>query len=214
MAAMDFAVGDYVSIEVTNPEYNSRTWAVVNTEPEEHPGRVLLKDTEGDKVIAVRAASLRRQELAIPRGPLQQDLGEGPQHCQVAKAVDHAFNFEDHDYERLLNQWVPLPGYGGNQVMVRRGVPKNLVFFPHIQRLGLELWFYSTWLNDHIELLDWDIVKVCPQEHLWPFCFYCEKFHLPVQAHRLSQKHQRALNYMRDRRQIQIAQQFFHGLNR
>ena len=80
-----------------------------------------------------------------------------------------------------LNQWIPLPGWGDNSVLVKRrtGHHRPLVMFPRLDQLGLELWFRSRWCGETFEVEDVDIILPCKQDQLWPYCAWCRKFHLP-----------------------------------
>jgi hypothetical protein len=97
------------------------------------------------------------------------------------------------DASQYLDKWVQLPLLGGNYVMLRReAVHEELVLFPRLNSMRLELWFYSTWYNDSIRLRQADGLKPCPQSQIWPYCSWCRKFHLPHEgtgSHRSSKKH-------------------------
>ena len=54
---------------------------------------------------------------------------------------------------------------------------------------GHELWFYSAWADEVIQLIDCDILKLCPACQVWPWCSFCHKFLMPAEAHRASAKH-------------------------
>ena len=59
------------------------------------------------------------------------------------------------------------------------------------------MWFRSAWSGDVIRLEDFDVIEECPQEYLWPYCCWCRKFLLPVEAHRRCNSHKKAKDYMR-----------------
>ena len=68
-----------------------------------------------------------------------------------------------------------------------------------LDELRLEMWFHSVWYGDMAEIKEFDILKPCPQGQIWPFCSWCQNFHLPYHgsgSHRCSWKHSRALAYL------------------
>ena len=70
-----------------------------------------------------------------------------------------------------------------------------LLMYPRLEALGLELVFESRWAGGQTVIIEIDILKPCPQKHIWVFCAWCRKFHLPfdgLNSHRCSRKHQNA----------------------
>lgn len=74
------------------------------------------------------------------------------------------------------------------------------LMFPNLDMLGLEMLFMSTWnYNQKMVIIEIDILKPCPAGHIWPYCAWCGKFHLPFDgkgSHRRSIKHEAAQEYM------------------
>ena len=70
---------------------------------------------------------------------------------------------------------------------------RELVMFPELS--GYQLLFYSTWANETIVLEDFDILKSYPEEQVWPWCAYCQKFLHPVGAHRKSKAHRKCIKF-------------------
>lgn len=205
--ASSLAAGSYVRITTSKSVYNERVWEVIDTAPCSRPGRILLEDASGGrsdreqrKVIAVRREVVHTLELDVDILPpvLTEDLTT----CrEMANAVQRTFNFDSSgNLEHLLDRWVPLGGFGGTMVLVRRRTRQDyhLFLFDTIDRLGLELWFYSRWAQQTILLEDWDVIKRCPACHYWPWCYWCGKFLFPPEQHRSSRTHERALAYRRD----------------
>ena len=84
----------------------------------------------------------------------------------------------------LLSQWIPVRA--DDDV-------RELVMFPELS--GYQLLFYSTWANETIVLEDFDILKSYPEEQVWPWCAYCQKFLHPVGAHRKSKAHRKCIKF-------------------
>ena len=99
------------------------------------------------------------------------------------------------DPRAYFNRWVPLRALGGNSIMIRPPPPGQraapLILFPRIDRLGLEVWFHSRWYGKSTQLVEVDAIDLCPQGQYWPKCMWCGKFHLPFDAHRASNYHER-----------------------
>ena len=108
------------------------------------------------------------------------------------------------DIEPYLNKWIPLPDdqRGGNQILLRRCMGERerpLVMYPRLHALGLEMCFHSSWYGQQTVVKEFDILKPCPQRHIWIFCSWCGKFHLPFDgpsSHRGSRRHQNMQWYM------------------
>ena len=105
---------------------------------------------------------------------------------------------EPQNIDQYLNRWIPLPGFGENMIMLRRrdsphAIP--LIMYPRLEELGLEILFHSTWYGETTRVMEADIIKPCPAKHIWIFCAWCGKFHLPYDgpgSHRCGKKHQNA----------------------
>ena len=206
--ASSLAEGSLVMITTSQSVYNQKVWNVIDIAPLDRPDRILLEDASGGrcdgdgeqrkKVIAVRREVVHTLEVDIIPPVLTDDLTTS---MELANAVQQTFNFDSSDnFEHLLDRWVPLGGRGGNMVLVRRRTRQDyrLFLFDTIDRLGLELWFYSRWAQQTILLEDWDVIKLCPACQNWPWCCWCEKFLFPPEQHRSSSTHEKALAYKRD----------------
>ena len=104
----------------------------------------------------------------------------------------------------FLNIWMRLPLVGGNSIMFREKhrdeQHQQLVKYPRFNKMNLQIWFHSEWFAtiekgmEPVQLIDADVLKRCPQGHLWPYCTWCHKFHLPFQganSHRCSVEHKK-----------------------
>ena len=104
--------------------------------------------------------------------------------------------------DQYLDTWIPIPGLGGNSILLRRSVyPRRrpLVMYPRLEQLGLEMWFRSDWYGQSAEIIEFDVLKPCPAGQIWPFCSWCRKFHLPYDgpgSHRCSLAHLRARGWL------------------
>ena len=203
-------VGDWVEIRTANVEYNKLCWEV--TEVDEDGQKAVLKNE--DKCIRVDMAkcvpltlSLRSEAPQIAAHASDITLNAAldlPFHCRF-EAYVWGVSSEPSFVDRYLNQWVPIPGLGGNSILLRRRKdPTNhledLVLFPRLNDLGLELWFHSAWLGDSVKIIEIDMFKLCPMKQIWPFCAWCGKFHLPTagsNSHRESKDHAKMRNWLR-----------------
>ena len=74
------------------------------------------------------------------------------------------------------------------------------LMFPNLDKLGLEMLFMSAWYQEKsMVIIEIDILKPCPAGHIWPYCAWCGKFHLPFEgegSHRWSKRHAKAQEYM------------------
>ena len=88
--------------------------------------------------------------------------------------------------QQTTNVWMPLPGLGGNFVMMLAcgaGVPSSgLLMYPGLH--NYQLWFRSNWNGEVILMTNCDVLKVCPAKQVWPWCSYCNRFLLPAADHR------------------------------
>ena len=172
--------------------------------------KVLLRaTTRTSKLIRVKAFKITPVSLSIPaQAHLTQTLNfqfDLPFHRKLESWMVSQLNGRaEPDLERYLNRWIPLPdGHnGGNQVLLRRCVGERrrpLLMYPRLEALGLEMVFYSRWYGGLTVIIEIDILKPCPQRHIWVFCAWCDKFHLPFDgpgSHRCSRKHQNARWYL------------------
>ena len=171
--------GAYVKINDvrSRPELNVRTWVV------EGAGR--------DDRLVVRSLDTEALRISVPRDSVAM-LAIVPLNAPRAEpkfelAMLERFA-EPHNEDRL-GQWLRLPGYGGNAIMLQRATPpgRDLVMYPQFR--GLELHFRSVWAGETFILIECDILKPCPACQVWPYCAMCQKFQLPVAAHRCSRAH-------------------------
>ena len=123
------------------------------------------------------------------------------------------------DIDDFLNVEIPIPGLGGNRIMLRRRCSDHrrpCLMFPRLEMLGLEMLFLSTWYDQQImSIIEIDILKPCPQKQIWPYCAWCGKFHLPYEgygSHRKSKKHEKAQWYLDNRSAEHLREQagFMH----
>ena len=177
-------VGDYVEVTTNRPEYNEQLWLVHDEQTVE--GRVTLRrianpNDDNDeqchqKLIAVRKDAVHPVAL-VPAHvslPLDADFAT----MQRFLCADGARNGGENGERRFsfprVNQWIRLPGLGGNAVMLREASnPDDLTsaLYPGLQ--GYELWFYSAWEEQIIQVIECDILKLCPARQVWPWCAWC-----------------------------------------
>ena len=123
----------------------------------------------------------------------------------IVPGVDLGPDEDGPDLDRYLETWMPVPGFGGNSILLRRSLAmcprlptrrrRPLVMYPRLEQLGLEMWFRSNWYGQGAEIIEFDVLKPCPAGQIWPFCSWCCKFHLPYDgpgSHRCSRAHERA----------------------
>lgn len=205
--------GAQVSIRTnSNAHYNSMVWEVMSCDV--HNTKVMLGNSQVDNPISVAVSKVFPLSLAPLEG-CQDDYGD--QFALQVRDLDYngkveqwcvsflpeisAQNHKDFEdrISAVVDRWMPVPGLGGNSIMLRRHVwgqhdPEKLVLFPILNFLGLGIWFHSTCYGSAIELKDADIFKPCKQDQIWPYCAYCKKFLLPPDAHQCSNKHTGMLN--------------------
>ena len=194
------AVGDLVFIRTENLTYNALVWTMCS-EVDAAGKFTLAAEVEGaTKHIRVAASKTFPTTMA-----LKQEIGvsNGAVCLAVESCLMKKLNIEtlaennrwEINASEYLDKWVPLPLLGGNYVMLRREpdhAHEELILFPRLNSLRLELWFYSTWYQGCIRLIQADGFKPCPMQQIWPFCAWCRKFHLPHEgpgSHRNSKKH-------------------------
>ena len=210
--------GVSVTIRTSVPEYNAVAWAV-DEPPRDGKVTLVAQVQNMEKKISVGVDKVWPATLAICDGVqtreamdretlnLQLDV---PYHWRmeawvfstlhIVPGVDHSGSSID----LYLNRWIPIPGRGGNSILLRRSVQARLrlhplVMFPRLDELRLEMWFHSVWYGESAEIMEFDILKPCPAGCIWPFCSWCQKFHLPYHgsgSHRCSRRHSRALAHL------------------
>jgi hypothetical protein len=192
--------GCKVLVSTSVEEYSEVIWTV-DEEQHPDPDRVVLTGIVNAKakriaVLREKVTSLSSLQLALP--PTVCSTNESQ--CQMMENMIlhiHRPTGGPQAGFPLLDQWVRLPGVGGNSIMLtrRRGGDAHfpLVLFPNLGAHNLELWFHSAWYGRMFLLEEADAIKPCPAEQWWPFCAWCNKFHLPEAGpgcHRGSKKHQ------------------------
>ena len=201
-------------------EYESMLWVI-----EENPdqaSKVLLNSIDNRYLfIRVRACKIVPTSLTIldeAQAHLSQTLNfqfdlsfhwkmESWIVSQVTSRHNDAEPEPEPYMEPYLNQWIPLPDdqNGGNKIMLQRCTRERqrpLLMYPRLEALGLELVFFSRWYGGQTVVIEIDILKPCPARHIWVFCAWCGKFHLPFEgpgSHRGGSKHQSARWYMDNR---------------
>ena len=190
MSRMNINVGDFVTVNTQNkPEYNRCLWNVVSFLAS---GRVVLETAANDSNSMVPWHSISVNQDAIA------SLALVPAHVN-ARADDDVMTlqrFVASSYK--VNTWLPLPGLGGNAILVREASANSPPLVMYNELRGHELWFHSSWNGDLIQLVDCDILKLCPARQVWPWCSWCQKFLLPVDAHRCSKRHAKLSFFLRN----------------
>jgi hypothetical protein len=192
------AVGDFVTITVlSRPELNSRVFKVVR-EDLCQPERVIVESADTGEAVTISIRRANAWSLALT--PVTVETAPVDLPNDVAMLSRFVIGGGDPS-QRRLNQWVRLPGLGGNSIMLRPavstvGTENNLLWFP--QLIGHELWFHSSWSQETIQLQDADVLKLCPAQQIWPWCSYCQKFLLPCEAHRASSAHIKGVCYIQN----------------
>ena len=138
-------------------KYESMQWVI-----EENQESTLLLRATVRVSICIRVSAFKTSpvSLSIPaRAHLSQTLNfqfDLPFHWKMESwmvsqlTVFRNGSAEPH-LERYLNTWIPLPDdqNGGNKIMMRRCMGERerpLLMHPRLEALGLELWFYSSWV--------------------------------------------------------------------
>ena len=174
-------------------QYESMTWKIMEAPGPE--GRVILG--HGEKLIRVSVDKVSPATLDF--SSVQFDV---PSHWKVESWITWASCQPDID--AYLNKWIPLPGDGQNSIMVRRQGASQchvrpMIMYPRLEELGLEMLFNSTWYGQTAVVIEIDILKPCPAGHIWVFCAWCGRFHLPFDgpgSHRNSRAHEKARQHM------------------
>ena len=196
--------GDNVVVKCSNVVYNGVLWIVAADQTKATEDTIILQGVIAgiDKTIRIAKRKVFPTTVVYSGGC---ELGPEMYERTILETFNAYRDDDEPDPEPFdaahLNRWVPIPGLGGNSIMLRRrpdGAPReDLVLFPRINRFDLELWFHSRWNGDVIQLLDADSLGKCPQKQLWPFCAWCQRFHLPHEgpgSHRQSIKHEKFKN--------------------
>jgi hypothetical protein len=182
-------IGSYVAIAVqSRPELNSRTWVVKGLGRGRWPEDRVIVESMDDEALTISVQVAAVSSLALV--PLNAPPVEPSVELNMLEL------FVDIGNNDRLNKWWPLPGLGGNYIMLRAATDptRELIMFPRFK--GYEFWFYSTWYGEHILLEDTDTLKECPQKQVWPWCCWCRKFLLPPDAHRRSRAHEGCRRYL------------------
>lgn len=204
MAPID--AGELVFVRVVDPtkqEYNTVLWRVEEILGARLHLKATLPSTGCEQHISVAQHRVSPATLACAASVPQSVTSFGD---LMQNAIVHhtgGFNAAGWDPSPFLDQWIRLPLLGGNYILLRRSEPNAhlpLVMYPRINEMRLELWFHSHWLGQSMQLQEVDGLKLCPQHHIWPYCQWCRKFHLPYDgqgSHRCSKDHGKfSKNYM------------------
>jgi len=200
-SSLSLPVGMYVALTTSRPDINARHWTVCRDMYDRIC--VMSADDIEPRTISVRRSAVSPLAIVpLAIAPTTQTPTPAAEAGQTAAAVAHYLaggaTGGGNDWRSKLNIWFPLPGLGGNSMMLRESTNPNykLVMFPSLQQRGLELWFYSAWAQEEILLQDFDYIKLCPACQNWPWCAWCHKFLFPVAGHRGGRKHINALAYL------------------
>ena len=215
--------GVSVTVRTSRSEYNAVAWEVVEP-PQDERVKLVGQVQNMEKVIRVGVGNVWPASLALCDGlqtlealdrqtlNLQLDV---PFHWRmeawvfstlhIVPGVDLGPDEDGPDLDRYLETWMPVPGFGGNSILLRRSLAmcprlptrrrRPLVMYPRLEQLGLEMWFRSNWYGQSAEIIEFDVLKPCPAGQIWPFCSWCRKFHLPYDgsgSHRCSREHLKA----------------------
>ena len=206
MSRMNINVGDFVTVNTrSKPEYNCCLWKVVAFLDND---RVVLITVSDDSNSMVHSISVKQDAITttalvpahetsahVTSAHVTSDLV--PAH--VTSASDDVMTLQRFVLSSSrLNTWVHLPGLGGNAIFLRLASANSPPLVMYNELRGYELWFHSDWSGDTIQLVDCDILKLCPQRQVWPWCSWCQRFLLPVDEHRCSKRHAKLSFLMRD----------------
>ena len=165
----DLSIGSLVAIDVQDPAYANRGAWIV-----------LENNYNRDRVV------------------VEQTNSEG-QCCRIVVSRSNCQDFMLLS-SRRLDVWIPLPGKPGNSILLGSwpGV-KPVLSWPFLTELGIGVKFRSVEFGCEREMEFFDVLKMGPAGHLWPFCLWCGKFYFPCEGgHSESFEHQRALVYLQD----------------
>ena len=190
---MNINVGDFVAVNTqTKPEYNRCLWKVAAFLVS---GRVVLETADNDNGSNSMVHSISVKQDAITSVALV------PAHVS-ARADDDVMTLQrfvsSSPKGPKVNIWLRLPGLGGNAIMLRRASCNSPPLVMYNELRGYELWFHSEWAGEMIQLVDCDILKLCPACQVWPWCSWCHKFLFPVDAHRCSKRHAKLSFFLRN----------------
>ena len=143
---------ELVRVRLEFSEYTKCIW-IVNDLPDAD-GFVVLQKMGEQKTIRVSAQKIKPVSLEL--SPVVQRQVSDDQSLNLSVDVPFQTRIEAYAFSRLspsveagpydvneaaLNTWIPLPGYGGNSIMLRRRPPNATemapVMFPRLQALGL-----------------------------------------------------------------------------
>ena len=189
MSRMNINVGDFVTVNTrSKPEYNCCLWKGVAFLDND---RVVLITASDDSNSMVHSISVKQDAITT--------TALVPAHVTNARPYDDVMTLQRFVLSSSrLNTWVHLPGLGGNAIFLREASANSPPLVMYNELRGYELWFHSDWNGDTIQLRDCDILKLCPQRQVWPWCSWCQRFLLPADAHRCSKRHGKLLFLMRD----------------
>ena len=190
------SIGSLVAIDVQDPAYANRgAWIVVENNYNADRAVVEQTNSEGQCCrIAVLRSNCHSLTLRLP------DTGMEIQDFMLSNSS-------------RLNVWIPLPGKPGNSILLKKttGLPgvepvlpgsallrANIVLsWPFLTELGIGVKFRSVEFGCEREMEFFDVLKMGPAGHLWPFCLWCGKFYFPCEGgHRESRQHQTGLAYL------------------
>jgi len=119
------------------------------------------------------------------------------------------------DLGHFCNKRIPIPGWGGNFLEFKQesGAYPPLMY-PGLCELELSMFHGSTWAGTYTRLSFCDITKPCPAQQIWVYCACCKKFQFPAESHRGSNKHQKALSYLKSHGPAYCASYSQHDCNR
>ena len=203
MAAMRIQDGWYVTFHSnTRPELTNNMYQVARRDPASD--RVIIENVANrDMQFSVRETALTPTAL-VPSSVQDLSLQAEVDVLDVfvrSGAFRQRAGYVGGVPEHMLNLWLPLPGMGGNALMVCRADTAvsrvgQLVMFPLLR--NYEVWFTSREMGEHWRMEHCDIIKVCPQRQCWPWCAWCRRFEFPVMQHRGSLKHLKMLHKITD----------------
>ena len=96
--------------------------------------------------------------------------------------------------------WLQLPRRGNNWLVMQRRAEahpnRQLYMFPDAAT-GWDVHFISFGECQFVQMQDFDILKLCPQDNWWPYCSYCGSFLFPSPTvHRVSRQHEKMQSWM------------------
>ena len=102
------------------------------------------------------------------------------------------------DLEYFCNTKIPIPGWGGNFLILRQATESlplaaQPLMYPRLRQLGLDMYHTSIWGRTEIRMQFADILRPCPMGQIWPYCASCKRFLCPEDGHRNGKDHQKAL---------------------